>query len=313
MKEAEKLFHGFIDLKYSDGYTIPHRFNDEHIAAISSNDHFHQRTKCGASITLEFITSSNNISFDYKFFLRIGVESTFEVFTNGFLTHMVKDCDLSDEGNLNFEFEQGEKHIEIYLPNFSEVGLKNLTSDCDLITVPEKSEKILFIGDSITQGGGSKRSGMTYVNVVKRALKCEVLNWGIGSYTFDKQIIGKSQFVPGKIVVAMGTNNRWYEFEKNEQEIDAFFEKLDALYPNVPILTVIPPWSGEPNEKLAIRSKEIKSIIEKTVIKYPKIKTINAYNIIPHFPEYYMEDLLHPNSLGMAVYGFYIAKAIKEL
>ena len=87
----------------------------------------------------------------------------------------------------------------------------------------------------------------------------------------------------------MGTNNRWYEFEKNEQEIDAFFEKLGALYPNVPILTVIPPWSGEPNEKLAIRSKEIKSIIEKTVIKYPKIKTINAYNIIPHFPEYYME------------------------
>ena len=313
MKETEKLFHGFIDLKYSDGYVIPHRFNDKHITAISSSDHFHQRTKCGASVTLEFVTNAKNISFDYKFFLRTGVESTFEVFVDGFLTHMIKDCDLSDEGNLKFEFEQGKKQIEIYLPNFSEVGIKNLTSDLDLIPIPEKDEKILFIGDSITQGGGSKRSGMTFVNVVKRALDCEVLNWGIGSYIFDKAIIAKSKFVPQKIVVAMGTNNRWYDFENNVHAIDAFFEKLNALYPNVPILTVIPPWSGEPDEKLAIRAKEIKGIIENTVIKYSKIKTVNAYNIIPHFPEYYMEDLLHPNSLGMAVYGYHLAKAIKEL
>jgi lysophospholipase L1-like esterase len=64
---------------------------------------------------------------------------------------------------------------------------------------------------------------------------------------------------------------------------------------------------------MATRAKEIKGIIENTVIKYSKIKTVNAYNIIPHFPEYYMEDLLHPNSLGMAVYGYHLAKKIKEL
>ncbi len=313
MEVLQTLFHGNLGVKYCDGYLVPMRFTDAQISAVSDNESFVARTKCAASVTLEFITDAESLSFDYKFFLRTGVKSTFEVFANGFLTNMVKDSEIDDEGRLTFRFEPGEKYIEIYIPNYSEVGIKNLTSDAELKRITKERERILFIGDSITQGGGSKRSGMTYVNVIKRELDLEVLNWGIGGYPFDERIVEKSSFIPDKIVVAMGTNNRFLPKEKNEQAIGAFFEKLNNLYPNIPILTVIPPWSGEADEIVALGLKQVKEIIETTSRKYPQIKTINAYYIVPHFTEYYMDDLIHPNGLGMAVYGINLAKKLKEL
>ena len=124
MSNFKKLFHGAICFLEKEDYIIPRRFTLEQTALFPETHYFYGRTLCGASITLELTTEADKISFDYRFFYRSGVQSTFEVYTNGFLTHMVKDSELADEGTLDFSFEKGEKKIEIYLPNYSETGVK---------------------------------------------------------------------------------------------------------------------------------------------------------------------------------------------
>lgn len=307
-----ELFHGVVNLIEKDGYTIPRRFTFLQEKAVEESASFSARVRCSASVTLEIYTDAEKVAFDYKFFFRTGVNSTFEVYTDGFLTHLIKDNELADEGVLSFSFNRGKKHIEIYLPNYSEVGVKNFVVDGVYESISLKDTKVLFYGDSITQGGGSERSGCTYVNVTKRALDYEVLNWGIGGYPFDEKIVQLSPFQPHKIVVAMGTNNRFCAYEKNKKDIGAFFVKLDETYPHIPVLVLLPPWDGSVGEEWCKNYRAIKSLIETNVTKYPQMQIVSAYNMVPHFIDYYMEDLIHPNSLGMETYGNNLVKVIKQ-
>ena len=307
-----ELFHGVVNLIEKDGYTIPRRFTFSQEKVLEENSFFLDRVRCSASVTLELDTDAEKVGFDYKFFLRTGVDSTFEVYTDGFLTHLIKDNELTDEGILSFSFKQGKKHIEIYLPNYSEVGVKNFFADGAYEPIPFKDTKVLFIGDSITQGGGPKRTGCAYVNVTKRALNYEVLNWGIGGYPFDEKIIQFSPFQPHKIVVAMGTNNRFYAYDKNEKDIGAFFEKLNATYSHIPVLVLLPPWDGSVGEEVCKNYRAIKVLIETNVTKYPQMQIASAYDMIPHFSDYFMEDLVHPSPLGMETYGNNLVKAIMQ-
>lgn len=47
--------------------------------------------------------------------------------------------------------------------------------------------KILFLGDSITQGGGASSVDKNYVNLVKETLKCEVVNYGFSGTRIGRQ------------------------------------------------------------------------------------------------------------------------------
>lgn len=70
-----------------------------------------------------------------------------------------------------------------------------------------KNEKVLWLGDSITQGYGPLRSSCTYVSVANRILNYDIINQGIGGYIYDKNSLMKMEgYEPDKIIVALGTN-----------------------------------------------------------------------------------------------------------
>ena len=57
---------------------------------------------------------------------------------------------------------------------------------------------------------------------------------------------------------------------------------------------------------------DMKDYLFNVCSKYSNIKLIDGYTLIPHI-EYYFLDLLHPNGLGMEVYGTNLAEKIKVL
>ena len=310
----KNLFHGAICFIEKENYIIPRRFTLEQSNIFTNSQFFYDRTCCGASITIELKTEATSISFAYKFFMRTGVKSSFEVYTNGFLTHLIHDSELADEGTLEFSFEKGEKEIEIYLPNYSETGIKSFFVNGEYKAIRKKRTKVLFIGDSITQGGGSKRSAQTYVNVIKREMRYEVVNQGIGGYYCDEQIVKELPYNPNKIIVAFGTNHRDFTEETNRKSIDGFFKALNERYKDTKILVILAPFYGrEQTEDVKKKYKRIKEIFIEMVLKYPNIQIVSAYEMIPHFIEYYMDDFVHPNALGMQVYGDNLIKAIKKI
>lgn len=139
-----KLFHGAIAFHKKNDYIIPRRFTDSQTANFSDNDFFLGRVRCGASITLELVTAATLITFDYKFFLRTGVKSAFEVYVNGFLMHLVYDENIKDEDTIAFAFEKGEKYIEIYIPNYSEIGIKNFSVNGEYKPVKKANEGVVY-------------------------------------------------------------------------------------------------------------------------------------------------------------------------
>ena len=314
MKQTETLFHGVLGFETIDGYTVARRFTAEQMEAVAYSELFAPRTHCTASVTMELSTEATEISFAYKFFVSTGTRSTFEVYTNGVLTHLIGDETLSDEGRITLSFSAGEKRIEIYLPNYKEVGIRDFTANGAYSAIPKRKTKVLFIGDSITQGGGSKRSAQTYVNVAKRALHYEIINQGIGGYVFEKNIVSALPFLPDKIVVALGINNHQYDATENRRRISEFFEALCALYPSIKILALLPIYCGNPDiENVEEKVQTIKALIREIAAGYANVQVIETDDMIPHLPDYYMEDMVHPNALGMELYGQNLAKTIKKI
>ena len=315
MADFKRLFHGAVCFEEKEGYIVPLRFSEVQLDYLSHSEFFKSRARCGASVTLKLLTEATRISFAYKFFFRTVVKSSFEIYTNGLLTHVTYDDELRDEGTLAFSFEKGTKQIEIYIPHYSEVGIKNFRADERFTPVPYKTPCVLLIGDSITQGYGSRSSSQTFVNIVARTLNYEILNQGIGGFGFDQNIVQKLPFIPDKIVVALGTNHyHGWSQTATRASIEAFFERLCKQYPDIDTLAILPPYTGREWEKEGQEAYEfIRHAIVDTVAAYPTVHPESAYGMIPHSNDYFEPDFLHPNSGGMAAYGKALVDEIRKI
>ena len=93
-------------------------------------------------------------------------------------------------------------------------------------------------------------------------------------------------------------------------DIEAYYEALAALYGPIPVLSVIPLWRGDNMEgvpTLEAFCAKLKKICE----KYSNITIVEGWELIPHLPEYFLDNL-HPNQLGCEVYGRNLVEAIRK-
>ena len=109
--------------------------------------------------------------------------------------------DIKEEGRLTFNMREGKKKVTVYLPCDATAIIKNFEINDSYETVT-KGPKVLWLGDSITQGYGPLRSAHTYVSVANRLLNYEIINQGIGGYIYDKNSLMKMDgYIPDKIIV----------------------------------------------------------------------------------------------------------------
>ena len=81
---------------------------------------------------------------------------------------------MEKEGTLSFDLPEGKKQVTIYLPADATIVLRNFEIN-DTYEIVEKKEKVLWMGDSITQGFGPLRSAHTYVSVANRLLNYDIM------------------------------------------------------------------------------------------------------------------------------------------
>ena len=165
---------------------------------------------------------------------------------------------------------------------------------------------MLWLGDSITQGYGPLRSAHTYVSVANRILNYDIINQGIGGYIYDKKSLMKMEgYTPDRIIVALGTNQYGTETMK---DIEEYYEVLTDIYKDIPILCITPLWRGDNLDgipTLISFCEKLKDI----VARYKQITVVEGFKLVPHLPEYYLDNL-HPNQLGSEMYGRNLAAAI---
>lgn len=291
-----------------DGYLQAYQYSYEQMAYFKEAfDFWYDRCMASTSKTLELKTSATEISFDYKIIWK-GSEDSIELMVDGLITKIYYVKDLPLEGKITFEMPEGRKEAVVYLPADATILLKNFEINGEYTPITG-GERVLWLGDSITQGFGPLRSSCTYVCVANRLLGYDILNQGIGGYVYDKKSLMKMEgYKPDKIIVSLGTNQYGTE---SMQDIEEYYERLKELYGDTPVLAIIPIWRGDNLEGLdtLIRfCEKTRAICE----KYDNIKIVEGFELVPHLSEYYLDNL-HPNALGAEVYGRNLVEAIRKL
>lgn len=309
-KELQKIYFGAYNFaETEDGYLQAFQYTAEQIAYFKqAYDFWYDRCTASTSKTIEIISKAQKISFDYKILWK-GSEDSFEAMTDGLITQIFYVKDLQDEGTLTFNFEEGNKNIVIYLPADATVVIKNFEIDCEYQPA-KKGTKVLWLGDSITQGFGPLRSSQTYVSVANRILNYDIINQGIGGYVYDKKSLLKMEgYTPEKLIVALGTNQYGTE---SMQDIEEYYPRLFELYgKDIPTLCITPLWRGDNVSGIPTLIKFCDKL-KKIIGSYKNIKMVDGFKLVPHLPEYFLDNL-HPNALGAEVYGRNLVQKIQEL
>ncbi|MCQ2589200.1 MAG: SGNH/GDSL hydrolase family protein [Treponema sp.] len=316
--ELQKIYFGAYSFEEtSDGYLKSFQYTKDQIEYFkNASDFWYDRSMASTAKTIEITTKANTIKFDYKFFWK-GSDDSFESMVNGVINNILYVKDLEESGTITFDLQKNldgiddieEKKVIIYLPADATIGIKNFEIDGDFKTA-KKGTKVLWLGDSITQGYGPLRSSQTYVSVANRELNYDIINQGIGGYVYDKNCLLKMEgYKPEKIIVALGTNQYGCE---TMQDIEEYYPRLFELYgKNIPTLVITPLWRGDNLEGVPTLVKfcnKLKAILG----KYPNIKVVEGFELVPHLPEYFLDNL-HPNQLGCEVYGRNLVEKIREL
>lgn len=257
--------------------------------------------------TLEFTTTATKISFDYKFIWK-GSEDTVELWINGAPTEICYVKDLEEKGCISFELPKGAKNVIIYLPADATLLIKDFDIN-DTYAPAKKGEKVLWIGDSITQGYGPLRSAHTYVSVANRMLNYDIVNQGIGGYIYDKNtMVPMEGYHPDKIIIAMGTNQFWSE---TMDAVVDYYVSLKEVYGDMPVLCVSPIWRGDCPDKYDVFVKFCENV-KKIAAQYENVTVVDGFTMVPHLPEYYL-DKLHPNVIGAELYGRNLVDVIRKI
>ena len=328
-EELKKHYYGAYSFEETkDGWLQAFQYTAEQMQYFKrAFDFWYDRCMATTAKTIEFITEATKISFDYRF-IWLGSPDSFELAVDGMITKIdyVKDIlekngrrpketgeglpewEFPIDGKISWELPEGKKSVVIYLPADATVLVKNFEINAD-VKKAEKGDKVLWLGDSITQGYGPLRSAMTYVSVANRLLNYDIINQGIGGYIYDKKSLMKMDgYQPEKIIVALGTNQFGSE---TMTDVEEYYETLTGIYGNdIPVLCISPVWRGDqPDvyEKFVSFCKKVKEIAG----SYKNVTVVDGLKLVPHLSEYYL-DGLHPNCLGTENYGRNLVEAVRK-
>ena len=313
----KKLIKGACNFEVNAGYLTARKFAPAQFELMKRegyDDFWRERALLSAGIRLELKSDSTFISFDYKgkWGTDLSMRSnSVDVWINGTLNtvlHLEKS-----KGNVKIDLPSGEKHIAIYFPNDSEFSIKNFTLDGSYKSVKDKGQKVLVIGDSITQGYGPAFSSGSYFNELQRMTGYNMLNQGIGGYRCEPiDLIAVDGFEPDKVMTFLGTN--WYDapdkydYEKATVE---FYARLTELYHGKQILCVSPIWRCDDSLDKE-RFDWCREIVKRECQKYENITLVDGFSLLPNVEEC-LCDKVHPNEYGCYMIAKSLYNKMKEV
>ncbi len=252
LTEAEKLsqiFKGIIRLVDEDGVYKPLRFTDEELAAYEKDPTI-PYSKCTTGVRMDFYTDAQEISF--KFNLDTAFhdgkaqfpEDSFDIYENGEFKQSVVASGISTVRELTYtrQSSDAESRITIVFPMRHETRIYT-PSLGNYRPYEEYAHKILFFGDSITQGLFADKPSDNYVDQVCRALNANYLNLAVGGEKFRFEALSDNvPFEPDHIVIALGTNDKHqhYTILEIEKNCKQYCDRITRLYPNVPVTFITP-------------------------------------------------------------------------
>ena len=165
-------------------------------------------------------------------------------------------------------------------------------------------KKVLFIGDSITQGWNSGIDTLSYAYRTSFALNFDSVIQGVGGAYYHASTFADSGFEPDVVIVAYGTNdvNHFKTKEEMVDQLRSYLGKVKETYASSKIYAISPIWvSGGSEEKRMGNLWESYALIAAEIEKCG-VEHIRGLDLVPHERRYFADDL-HPNKDGFEEYA----------
>ncbi len=245
----------------------------------------------------------------------------FELHLNGLYVETIPLQQLSETGDTaKFDLSpyrdpRGECRVTVIFPSHAIGVLDGLfLSDGATLRRHSYDTRILFIGDSITQGFDSGRDSMSYAWRLTNMLNAESIIHGVGGGVFHESVFDSIDFDPDTVVIAFGTNDfgRYATYEEMRSHVSAFLGLIAKEYANKEIFVISPIWRGK---HLVHPMGDFESA-RRIVIEEAEqlgLRHVDGMTLVPHLPEFFADEWLHPNASGFSLYAENLIRAMGKI
>ena len=124
-KSLSNFIYGAVRFERIDGYLFPRRFTKKQSENLKDNEFLDVRSRYSASITLDFKTDSQKISFEAYFLFSTRDYFAFDIYINESLEYHFSGngCKFGDKKQIEFNLPSGINRVKIYFPCLFETGI----------------------------------------------------------------------------------------------------------------------------------------------------------------------------------------------
>lgn len=310
-EEIRPILVGAVEIEERANGIHARKCTKKQIEAWEKEDPFLGITSRATSgIRLEFLTDSKRMRFAFSCGTKV------ELLIDGMLR---AQYDMSVQRDLGEPLEvlltdsrlesREELQVTLTFPSHDDPGVLELLEldDGAYVKPCTYDRKILFYGDSITQGWASEIDSDSYAYRVSRFFRAESVIQGIGGGIFLESTLDRIAFDPDIIVIAFGTNDATREnvsLESFAHNVRAVLNFMEAEYAGKKIFVISPIWRGHSDGRPMEESfVAYRTLLEHEVASRNGLILIPGLELMPPMPRYYQDRYLHPNDLGFAVYA----------
>ena len=307
-------------VKTQEGY-LASRFTEKQLEHYKSQSvQAEDRSLDSAGVCLDFYTDAKQISFSYRaaHFSRRYVG--FDFYENSiFRKHIEEALDTKQSTITQPLDNEGIKRVTVYVPNLSQITIYDMNFGNFKPVNEIYSERLLFLGDSITQGMVALSPSLSYPTQVARNLNAQLLNRGVGGVRFDPDSLDENdEYDPTMIFIAYGINDIYHlksleELPKVLKQADLYLDKLKKIYKTAKVCVLTPIWCLRYDEEESFKEMfdEYAGKLNELTVKYGFL-SVNGLSLVPHDTKYFQDHSVHPADSGFNYYASNLQKAIND-
>ncbi len=209
----------------------------------------------------------------------------------------------------------GEKTVQIFFPHHTYGFVSRVELNGETYIKKHKFDKrFLFLGDSITQGYKSDYDSFCYAALISNFYNAETVNLGVGGAAFCPGVIEKSDFDPDVVFVAYGTNDFTRKRKSPEHfrsETERFLKKIKQYYGDKKVIVISPTWRADDDPRPAGNFCDIREFIYNKACELGFF-AIDGFSLVPHDPQYFGDERLHPGDNGFFLYSLNLLRQIDK-
>lgn len=308
LQQIKSVCFGALSVEESsDGFHFK-KFTQKQIDAFFAlNQGLGERSLSTTGVRLDFHTTSKHLAF-------CGVSGKkFELYIDNVFCQQF-DCELCSRAEVDLISPLGardEVRVTLILPSHKEGVLSSVELDDGATLVPHRfNRKLLFIGDSITQGWDSVYDSLSWAWRVMRFYDADGLIQGVGGSYYHESTFDHLHYDPDTVLVALGTNDFTHYKTKEDfrTHLCAHLDLIAEEYKACKLFILSPIWR-DIGERPFGRVEELHDILVEE-IERRGLRHVNGLSLVPHSASFMADRSVHPNDIG---FGFFAENLLAQI